>query len=125
MPSRLRVSYFNQRTGKEVSANNPADMTYRQALRVFRSLMAGSFFALELSPPYLLQLLNEEGAWYTEILNMDTRTAVGCTLSQPMAEQALDAVFQGQAIEAFLAEHYEWVRWEAVDMTRADEQSNT
>ena len=120
MPPSLKVSYYNQRTGKRVSSERPLGMNYSQVLRLSRSLSASSFFALELSPPYVLQFLNGEGAWHTEVLNTEAGTAIGCTLSQPMVEQALEAVFQGQSIETFLAQHYDWVRWETVEKIQAD-----
>lgn len=108
------IYYWNSRTDEYAPPTEPVEVDLKQALFIFSGLSHESFFGIEVSDEQFFQMLNIEATWQAELMDRDSLLGWGCTLSTPMAEQAIEAIFQGEDVKAWLSRNYNWLHWHVV-----------
>jgi hypothetical protein len=74
----------------------------------------GAFLGVELDADRVLQFRREEGVFYTEILDKQSRSIEHCALNLPLAEQALRAAFRRENIKKVAGNAF--IKWQHEQM---------
>jgi hypothetical protein len=107
------IFYYNAEKGEHISPESAGALGLKEALRIFAFLgESDSFLGVEVNDDFTVQVLRlKDGMWWLELLDKRNLSTKGVKVNVPMAERAIELVFNGdEKLEAF-SEEFPFLIW--------------